>query len=207
MYVAPNSPTQPGGPNPSDLGWIYVAYDVRQLDECKIGLTRGPLWNRMTETTNPYYALFVAFRVPSPNHFEIHKMERFLQHKAGIYPIPHFRSGNDSEWYAAAPESALLTLVEVFPNCFGGTGPVRMDSDGADFTECIYLPELNAERLQNFRGAFIPSLLEFHANGGNWLSGITPEQTKRYRNVYFVQAPANLMDRICFYLHRSGVHR
>jgi hypothetical protein len=175
MYVDPNAPTQPLGPNPFDLGWIYVAYDIRHLNECKIGLTRGPLWNRMTDTTNPYYALFVAFRVPASSHFEIGNIEKFLKHKAGIYPIPHIRSGNDSEWYRTAPDAALLTLVEVFPNCFGDTGHVRMTSDGADFTECIYLPEISTQRLKNFNSAFVPSLLDFHANGGNWLSGITPE--------------------------------
>jgi hypothetical protein len=204
MYIDPNSPTQPGGPSPSDNGWIYVAYDVRHLDECKIGLTRGPLWDRMTNTTNPYYALFVAFRVPFSSHFEIGKIEAFLQRKAGIDPILHFRSGNKSEWFATTPVNALLMLIEVFPNCFDNTGPVRMDSDGADFTGCIYLPELSAQRLQSFHGTFVPSLLDFHANGGNWLSGITSEQLKRYRSTYFVQAPAKLMDRICFYLHRRS---
>jgi len=207
MYIDPNSPTHPGGPKPSEQGWIYVAYDVRHLEQCKIGLTRGPLWDRMTDTTNPYYALFVAFRVPASSHFEIHKIEAFLQQKAGIYPVSHFRSGNDSEWYESAPESALLHLIEIFPNCFDDTGPVRMDDCGADFTECIYLPELSAHRLENFRHTFGQDLLAFHANGNHWLNELTPEQIKRYRSVYFVQAPPNLMDRICFYLHRAGIYR
>lgn len=205
MYRNPEMPSHPGGPSPSDLGWIYVAYDVRELNECKIGLTRGSLWARMRDTTNPYYALFAAFRVPSSSHAEILQIEAYLQRKAGGgRPISHFRSGRDSEWYPSSPDSALLYLIEIFPNCFGEAGLVTMDMDGVDFTQCIYLPQLHAEQLSNADGAFAPNLLQFHANGGDWLAGMTPDEISRYRNQFGVRAPSNLVDRICFYLHRRA---
>jgi len=158
----------------------------------------------MTNTTNPYYGLFAAFRVPVDYHNEIKGIEGFLQRATHEYGIPHLRTGNPSEWYRVAPDEALRQIVEVFPNWLGPDGYVQVDEDGVDFTQWIYLPGIDPSRLYMRQyEPFVDELLRYFANGGNWLFGLTHDQITYYRRVLAVNGPSELLDRLCFYLHRA----
>ncbi|MDQ0045405.1 GIY-YIG nuclease family protein [Variovorax boronicumulans] len=201
MYVNSEQPSHLGGPGPDELGWIYIAYDARCLDMCKIGFTRGPLWSRFAQTTaNPWYVLFAAFKIPPEDHGEIAKIEKFFHRKIYEAPIQHLMSNESSEWFPVSPGDALQQLVSAYPRCI----QVPMDYGEFDFTSIVYFPQVNPDAFADQYGYVAPFLSYNVYGGGYWLAGMTERQTHWARDVNSICAPAILRDRLCFDLVRSG---
>lgn len=137
FYLNSDVPSHSGGPSPTSLGWIYLTYDYRHLDQTKIGLTTRSIFKRIREsTTNPYYALFAAFHVP--NHSILVRIEKYLESALRVHFVRHL-SNVESEWCMASPSDVLSSLVELLPNVLD----VDCDEGDYDFTRTIYLPEVN----------------------------------------------------------------
>lgn len=140
FYIDKQIPSHPGGPNPYENGWVYLAYDQLKLWRTKIGSTTKSVWDRIgTTTEDPEYVLFAAFHIPSKFHGEIKAIEVFLRRKMGCSVVDHQNGGRKSEHVLLSPPEALSIAVGKLPNCLD----ISTTEDGEyDFTTHLYLPEV-----------------------------------------------------------------
>ncbi|NML19070.1 GIY-YIG nuclease family protein [Azohydromonas caseinilytica] len=105
------------GADPDLAGWIYVAVNTRDATCCKVGRTKRRLYVRTTETTNPFYAIHVAYHVEASDtvrleswiHYELSK--RYLHHY-------HLITNKPSEWFQCAPHEAERVIEECLRRYF-----------------------------------------------------------------------------------------
>lgn len=79
--------------------------DIKKPDECKIGMTKRALYNRITETGNPDYIVVKEYKVPPE---EAPALEKHLQRAIGTWyrRKKHFLTGKNSEWFLCSPAKA-----------------------------------------------------------------------------------------------------
>lgn len=209
IYLDNGQPSHPGGPNPKDEGWIYIAYDYRDLTMAKIGITKRPIFDRIFQsTTNPCYMLFAAFRAKGDLLKELPAMEKYFTRKFRLYPFIH-PSGQKLEWWPISPPNALKTIVEKLSNV-GFTNGLG-SQDGWDFTEIVYFPKIDPYshhvKLINRDGLVwmaMPDLFLQEVFSGNrpYLNIIELDQKIKSGNAsdeYFLQKPSILINRLNYY--------
>lgn len=117
MYDASNwarseeRPVTWSGANPDSYGWIYVAVNTLDATRCKVGCTRRQLYERTTETTNPFYVVHVAFQV-TPN--EAPQLEQWIHSQLSRWFVRyrHIVSNRPSEWFLCTPHEAEKVVEE-----------------------------------------------------------------------------------------------
>ncbi|WP_175888358.1 GIY-YIG nuclease family protein [Burkholderia contaminans] len=90
----------------SDIGWIYIARNIRNPHEAKVGKTTIKLGTRASSTGNPYYALLCAFKIKegvSPDTIEAIEKSTHRMLDENFERIYHVSSGEKSEWFIADP--------------------------------------------------------------------------------------------------------
>lgn len=212
FYLNKNEPSHPGGPAPSENGWIYLAYDQYKLDITKVGQTRHGLWSRLSTTTeNPHYVVFAAFRVPHHQHPEIEAIEKWLRHKLYSIQIPHAGSTNKSEHVRVAPDDALGMVVGEFPNA---VRLPRNEDIEYDFTEHVFLPEVNPfdadlrePALENYVQFASPAMYAEAVRSGYYKRPdfLDRVDTIDAREIYNMTGPDVLLRRLSYDLARRGV--
>ncbi|AVR17215.1 GIY-YIG nuclease family protein [Burkholderia sp. SIMBA_043] len=93
----------------SDDGWIYIGVNTQNLNEAKVGKTKGQLTTRSSSTGNRHYTLLCAFKiregVSSETIGEIERStHRMLEEKYERFKFPV--SGRKSEWFGVNPHRA-----------------------------------------------------------------------------------------------------
>jgi len=119
-------------------GWVYICMNAQNPNECKIGSTKRPLYNRLTETGNPDYMIVKAYQVPPE---ETLKLERHLQREVGKVAVQkvHLLTGKKSEWFICSPKVAAQALEHELAKCLG-----RQDEDGCpDLASITFKPSLD----------------------------------------------------------------
>lgn len=119
--------------------WLYIAVDIRNLTECKIGITtrQNPqIRIREGRTSNPFYLLFTAYNLTPLNvdASELKKFERHVRKKVG-QPVWRVASGNESEWRYEDPRNAELVIDHHIINTFTYNGKNLFDEDGMPSNE------------------------------------------------------------------------
>lgn len=114
--------------------WLYIAIDIRNLRQCKIGITtrESPITRiREGRTSNPYYLLFTAYNLSEmiASRSELENFERHAREKVGT-PVFRVASGNNSEWRYEDPRSAELVIEHLIINSFQKNGNILFDEDG-----------------------------------------------------------------------------
>lgn len=98
-------------------GWIYICVDPKDTSICKIGMTRRELYVRVTETTNPHYIIFAAYKVPEDEALEI---EKYVHRDLGRYNVQredHSLSRRKSEWFSISAVEAIKLLDWSLSHC------------------------------------------------------------------------------------------
>jgi hypothetical protein len=97
-------------------GWIYICMNITNPNECKIGMTRRALFERIVETGNPDYRIVKAYKVPPE---EALKLERHLQREVGKWyeRKSHFITGKKSEWFLCSPAEAAQAMEHDLAKC------------------------------------------------------------------------------------------
>lgn len=112
------------GPNPDLPGWIYVAVNTLDATRCKVGRTKRELYIRTTETTNPFYAIHVAYQIqPTYTQFLESWIHEQLQKRHVRYR--HLITNKPSEWFQCAPHEA----ENVIEACLREYFPYHSDDD------------------------------------------------------------------------------
>lgn len=119
--------------------WLYIAIDIRNFRQCKIGITtRQNPHERILEgrTSNPFYLLFTAYNLAYLNveKEELGRFERYVRGKIG-YPVYRVASGNLSEWRDEDPRNAELVIDHHIINSFTHDGKILFDEDGMPCAE------------------------------------------------------------------------
>lgn len=121
-------------------GWIYICVDLKDISICKIGMTRRELYSRVTETTNPHYVVFAAYKVPENESFAI---ERYIHRDLGRFGIErqsHRMTGRDSEWFAINAAEAIKLLDWTLTHCLEGVSWSFETDRPANYENIRYIP-------------------------------------------------------------------
>ena len=90
----------------SVTNWIYIGFDLRNNNECKVGLTTGKLSTRASGSQNPYYALLYAFKIKegiAPQKVKEIENSVINYLSQSFRRINHFSSQRLSEWFEVNP--------------------------------------------------------------------------------------------------------
>jgi len=139
FYSDSISPSHRGGPSPRNSGWLYLGYDYTKLHLTKIGVTTGPVFSRINNSTvNPDYLIFCAFNL-HVSLDELKIIERYVSNKTRSFNKSR-PTGRKSEWWHISPHDALSIIVEKLPNIFS----LERDEGGeVDYTKIIYMPKID----------------------------------------------------------------
>lgn len=121
-------------------GWIYICMDLNNPNECKLGMTKRKLYERITETGNPDYMIIKAYNVPPE---EALALEKHLQREVNKYYFrkKHFITGKDSEWFLCSPAQAAAALEHDLAKCL-----CMQDEDGnPNLVSIIFKPYIGPE--------------------------------------------------------------
>lgn len=157
-------------------GWIYICVDPKDISICKIGMTRRGLYERATETTNPHYIVFTAYKVPED---EAHQIEKYVHRDLSRFDIDreaHSLSGRNSEWFSINAVQAIELLNWTLTHCLDN---VSYDLDAnrpSNYDEIRYTPPELLPADQNVLNRLQQEYLAKRQSRGttdvvNWLYG------------------------------------
>jgi hypothetical protein len=93
------------------LGYIYIAWDRSKENMSKVGMTTQMPHKRISQTENPDYELFKAYKVNDEElkyvEAELHRRisQKFIRKK-------HKSTGRFSEWFICKPEKTLEIISD-----------------------------------------------------------------------------------------------
>jgi len=138
----------------NECGWIYICIDLRDSIAFKVGLTKGNnIFNRISETTNPYYMLVRAYRIPDSYISDLgckqrsfrtsdwYYLERYIHKELekSHHRVRHCMTGSPSEWFEGDLESAIGEI-----NYYFARTTHLLDEDGShEISRQIYDPIIN----------------------------------------------------------------
>lgn len=149
----------------NECGWIYICIDLRDPLSFKVGLTKtNNIFQRMSDTTNPYYMLVRGYKIPDNyiNNLDCkhrsfrtsdwYYLERYIHKELekGNDRINHCMTGKESEWFEGDLEGAIGEIDYYFARTVE-----LLDEDGNhDIRPHIYDPIINTmffyEKLYRF---------------------------------------------------------
>lgn len=162
----------------NECGWIYICIDLRDHFAFKVGLTKSKnIFNRVSETTNPYYMLVRGYRIPdsyitnqvcnrrSFRASDWYYLERYIHKELekSHDRVLHCMKDTISEWFEGDLECAIGEVNYYFARTVN-----LLDEDGNhDISNHIYDPIINVpyfyHRLYRFanRNKYIEKLNKY----------------------------------------------
>ncbi|HEE5437938.1 GIY-YIG nuclease family protein [Acinetobacter baumannii] len=162
----------------NECGWIYICIDLRDPFAFKVGLTKARnIFDRVSETTNPYYMLVRGYRIPdsyimnqlcnrrSFRESDWYYLERYIHKELekSHDRVLHCMKGTTSEWFEGDLEYAIGEVNYYFARTVS-----LLDEDGNhDISNHVYDPIINVEyfghRLYRFanRNKYVQKLKKY----------------------------------------------
>lgn len=138
-------------------GWVYICIDSREPNECKVGMTTRPLAERICETTNPYYLLVKAYKVPADEAYSLeqHLHKELDKHFRRNY---HLMSRGKAEWFFCSAEKAIEVIEHPLAKC------LRMQSEYGEpnLSSIVYRPPVTV--LYPLWSIIDPNLYSYYEN-------------------------------------------
>jgi hypothetical protein len=121
-------------------GWIYICVDPKDISICKIGMTRRELYSRVTETTNPHYVVFAAYKVPEDEALAIERYVHRDLERFSIERQSHRMTGRNSEWFAINSAEAIKLLDWTLSHCLEDASWCSETDRPSNYENIRYIP-------------------------------------------------------------------
>ena len=117
-------------------GWIYISMDIRDPDWTKVGMTGRSLFERATETSNPWQMIVKTYKAPPA---DAEKLEGYIHSRLHYPRQVHGHGKRKSEWFNCSSANAIWIADRCVRRFFG-----RVDEDGdTSIRDLEFIPQPN----------------------------------------------------------------